>query len=85
MKIEECTTIREFAATLTELPETIERDNFTAIAKKAIELGFTEAELADTFGVSRSAIGRWSTGVTAPHPFARSSVIKTLIELASSR
>lgn len=48
-------------------------------------LGLTDQAFATMIAVSRSTIGRWKTGRTAPHPIAQHAIIKVLEEKMTAK
>lgn len=54
-------------------------DAFCAVA------GFSDLDLANSFGMSRPGVTRWRRGVTAPHPVMRPAIVRTLVKLVTDR
>lgn len=52
-------------------------------SQSVIELD--DDELGDILKVSRTTVGRWSRGVTAPHAIMQESVFKTIARFAESK
>lgn len=60
-----------------------EKTDFARVFRHAQSvLGKSDLQLSHLFKVSRPTIGRWSRGVTAPHPLLRKAVYETLLSEA---
>jgi hypothetical protein len=57
-----------------------ERADFGRVFKHSCRvLGKTDLQMSVLFKISRPTVGRWTRGVTAPHPILRKAVFDTLI------
>jgi hypothetical protein len=72
-----------FTALIEELvPAVANPDNadFARVFRHAQSvLGKSDLQLSHLFKVSRPTVGRWSRGVTAPHPLLQKAVYETLL------
>ena len=57
--------------------------DFIQASQKA--LGMTDTEFARFLRVSRSTIGRWRTGQSAPHPIGQPAIIQAIELLMQSK
>ena len=72
-----------FTALIEELVPAVanpDKADFARIFRHAQSvLGKSDLQLSNLFKVSRPTIGRWSRGVTAPHPLLQKAVYETLL------
>jgi len=63
------------------MEESISKEQFQAIVKAALLAGVTAESISNEFGLSRSAVGRWAEGRTAPQPQIRPHVVAKITDL----
>lgn len=65
--------------------ESADKDLFCSVfADAQRRLRMDDNELAKILQVSRPTVGRWASGVTAPHPIGRKPVLEFLIKRVES-
>lgn len=78
--------IGELVTTLEGASESGSDLNFAGLVKASQQLlQLDDTELARVLNVARPTVGRWTRGVSAPHPLARKAVFDALVRTARAK